>query len=123
LAVKTVVLPVAVTFVSGEEDVIGLQKSTMRVCPDCGSERTTWTKRGLIGPTDESDQFYQCRDCGRITFEIVARTSRDLKVNQIAPGKVILQAGDPYVVSRVLKVGLDEFLVYLRPASDPPRIR
>ena len=86
-----------------------------RVCPDCGSTNTKHIQRGLAGSTDESDQYYQCEECGRVTYEIVARSQREMRVAQIEQGKVIRQGGHSYVVMRVLKVGLDEFLVYLRP--------
>jgi len=37
---------------------------------------------------------------------------------------VIRTAGHSYSVRRILKIGLDEYLVYLRPADDPfPRLR
>lgn len=89
-----------------------------RVCPDCGSSHVTLTQRGLTGPTDESDQHFCCDSCGRVTFEIVSRTGRDLRLEQIAPGSIVRMAGNNYRVVRVLKVGLDEFLVYLRADND-----
>jgi hypothetical protein len=94
--------------------------SESRVCPDCGSHRVALTQRGLTGPTDESDQHFRCEDCGRVTFEIISRSPRDVRLEQIEPGKVIRTGGNNYRVVRVLKVGLDEFLVYLRPTDSAP---
>ncbi|HEU5423876.1 MAG TPA: hypothetical protein VFU72_10080 [Nitrolancea sp.] len=89
-----------------------------RICPDCGSRRTQVVLRGLTGPTDESDQYFRCEDCGRVTYEIVARTARELRIARISPGRQFRASGRLYEVRRVLKVGLDEYLVYLRPARD-----
>jgi uncharacterized Zn finger protein len=89
-----------------------------RTCPDCGSRRTTVVLRGLTGPTDEADQYFRCDDCGRVTYEIVARTARELRIDRITPGRPLRANGRLYEVRRVLKVGLDEYLVYLRPARE-----
>lgn len=76
-------------------------------------------QRGLIGPTDESDQYYRCEECGRVTYEIIARSARQVRAARIEPGRSIREGGNLYEVRRVLKVGLDEYLIYLRPAHDP----
>ena len=92
-----------------------------RRCPECGGTNVSLTQRGLAGPTDESDQFFECRDCGRITFEIISRSARDVRMEKIAAGKTLRAGGHDYRVVRILKVGLDEFLVYVRP--EPARAR
>jgi hypothetical protein len=76
---------------------------------------TSFVQRGLAGATDERDQYFACRDCGRVTYEIVSRTARDLRMGRFEAGRAIKLAGDEYVVSRVLKVGLNESLVYVKP--------
>jgi hypothetical protein len=86
-----------------------------RTCPKCGSMATNFVQRGLAGATDERDQYFACRDCGRVTYEIVSRTARDLRMGRFEAGRAIKLAGDEYVVSRVLKVGLNESLVYVKP--------
>ena len=88
-----------------------------RPCPWCGSRNTTFFKRGLTGPTDERDQYITCKDCGRLTYEIVSRTSRDMRVGQYRAGGTFRDNArqTKYTISRVLKVGLNEFLLYLRP--------
>jgi DNA-directed RNA polymerase subunit RPC12/RpoP len=88
-----------------------------RQCPWCGSRNTTFYKRGLTGPTDERDQYITCNDCGRLTYEIVSRTSRDMRVGQFRAGGTFRDNArqTKYTISRVLKVGLNEFLLYLKP--------
>lgn len=90
-----------------------------RTCPDCGSDRTVLVARGLTGMTDEANQYYRCDDCGRVTFEIISRTAREVRAERLEPGKQLREAGKPYVVRRVLKVGFNEYLVYVRPVEDP----
>lgn len=52
-----------------------------------------------------------------MTVEIVARSAREVRLENIEPGKQIRERGHNYKVVRVLKVGLDEYLIYLRPAT------
>lgn len=88
-----------------------------RQCPWCGSRDTTFYKRGLTGPTDERDQYITCNECGRLTYEIVSRTSRDMRVGQYRAGGSFRDNArqTKYTINRVLKVGLNEFLLYLKP--------
>jgi hypothetical protein len=74
--------------------------------------------RGLAGPTDESDQYFRCLDCDRVTYEIVSRTEREVRASRLAPGRSIRERGSAYTVRRVLKVGVNEYLVYLTPDRD-----
>lgn len=90
-----------------------------RVCPDCGSHHTVLVARGLAGATDEADQFFRCEDCGRVTYEILSRTAREIRAERIEAGRSIRESGKFYTVRRVLKVGVNEYLVYLRPTKDP----
>ena len=80
-------------------------------------------QRGLTGPTDESDQYFLCLECERVTYEIVSRTEREVRVGRLAPGRSIRERGFSYTVRRVLKVGINEYLVYLTPDRDPDRER
>lgn len=88
-----------------------------RECPWCGSSNTVFYKRGLTGPTDERDQYFTCEDCGRRTYEIVSRTSRDMRVGQFRAGGSFRDNArqTKYTISRVLKVGMNEILLYLKP--------
>lgn len=95
-----------------------LVTSEPRTCPKCNSSDTTLVQRGLAGPTDESDQYFHCENCGHITFEIVSRTEREIRVERISPGRQVKEGDDVYIVRRVLKVGFNEYLVYLRPAEE-----
>lgn len=89
-----------------------------RICPDCGSDHTVLVQRGLAGLANESDQYYRCQRCGRVTYEIVSRTAREVRAARIIPGRALREGGNLYTVRRVLKVGLNEYLVYLRPGDD-----
>lgn len=93
------------------------ERSEARICPWCGSRDTTFVQRGLIGPTDERDQYFSCRDCRRMTLEIVSRTMRDVRVGKFQVGGVYRDSARQakYRISRVLKVGVNEVLLYLKP--------
>ena len=93
--------------------------SVERQCPQCGSSDTAHVQRGLAGATDERDQFFACNSCGRVTYEIVSRTQREIRVGRLEPGRAVRLGGSDYIVSRVLKVGLNESLVYVKPNPDP----
>jgi hypothetical protein len=75
-------------------------------------------QRGLAGATDERDQFFSCDACGRITYEIVSRTPREVRIQRMEAGREVRLNGHAYIVSRVLKVGLNESLVYVKPAPE-----
>ncbi|MGA7668890.1 MAG: hypothetical protein WBW04_00610 [Nitrolancea sp.] len=100
-----------------------MSTSEQRICPDCGSSQTVLVQRGLAGPTDESDQYFRCLHCGRVTYEIVSRTEREIRAARITPGRSLRERGCLYTVRRVLKVGMNEYLVYLRPEQEPGRDR
>ena len=92
-------------------------------CPACGSERTRRTRRGYAGNVDTADQYVTCADCGETTYEIISRSERELRVDRLEPGRRFKHEGSEYIVSRILKVGLDEALVYVRPAPPHPSSR
>lgn len=97
----------------------GRERPEPRRCPWCGSRDTSLVHRGLIGPTDERDQYFSCHACKGTTFEIVSRTMRDVRVGQFRVGGIYrdsaLQA--KYRITRVLKVGVNEVLLYLKPIA------
>jgi uncharacterized Zn finger protein len=89
-----------------------------RRCPKCGNTETILVQRGLTGPTDERDQYFRCDECGRVTYEIVSRTQREVRMDRLEPGRQVKLAGEDYTVARVLKVGLNESLVYVKPSQE-----
>lgn len=95
-----------------------MSTSEGRNCPACGSNRTVFVQRGLAGLTDESDQYFRCLECEHVTYEIVSRTEREVRAARLAPGRSIRERGSAYTVRRVLKVGVNEYLVYLTPDLD-----
>jgi len=88
-----------------------------RRCPWCGSYETRLVQRGYTGPTDEVDQYFTCESCGKVTYELVSKTSREMRLGRFRPGGVYRDAKHEtrYHVSRILKVGLNEYLIYLKP--------
>jgi hypothetical protein len=111
---------------SSKERPASAETNQGRECPWCGSRNTKFFKRGLTGLTDERDQYITCNQCGRLTYEIVSRTNRDLRVGQFRAGGTFRDNArqTKYTISRVLKVGLNEVLLYLKPvlnATDEPR--
>ena len=90
---------------------------TERRCPWCGSAETQLVHRGYTGPTDEVDQYFTCHDCGKVTYELVAKTAREMRLGRFRAGGVYRDTANQtrYHVSRVLKVGLNEYLIYLKP--------
>ena len=92
-------------------------------CPSCGSDGIRRVRRGYAGQIDTPDQYFTCNDCGETTYEIVSRSGRELRVDRLEPGRRFKYEGSEYIVSRILKVGLDEALVYVRPAPPHPSSR
>ncbi|MEX2425650.1 MAG: hypothetical protein WD401_02705 [Thermomicrobiaceae bacterium] len=95
----------------------------VRICPDCGSDNVELTQRGYAGRTDERHQFFRCLECSRVTYEILSRNARELRLEKVAVGDVIEEGGNPYRVMRVLKIGLDEHLIYVRADNNAKRGR
>ncbi|MDQ3694973.1 MAG: hypothetical protein M3464_15295 [Chloroflexota bacterium] len=90
---------------------------TERTCPWCGSAQTTLVMRGYTGPTDETDQYFSCDDCNKVTLELVAKSAREMRLGRFRAGGIYQDRvhHTRYQVSRILKVGLNEYLVYLKP--------
>lgn len=91
-----------------------------RKCPWCGSHQTRWVQRGYTGPTDEIDQYFSCAACGKLTFEIISKNGREMRMERYRLGGIYkdLVHKTKYSISRILKVGLNEFLIYLKPLPD-----
>ena len=91
--------------------------SSERTCPWCGSAQVHLVPRGYIGPTDAIDQYFTCENCGKITYEMIAKTAREMRLERFRPGSIYQDRASRtrYHVNRVLKVGVNEFLIYLKP--------
>lgn len=102
-----------------ESHDLNIEAAEARKCPWCGSFDTSLVHRGYTGPTDEVNQYFTCNSCHKITYELIAKNAREMRLGRFRAGGVFR---DPvhntrYQVSRVLKVGLNEYLVYLRPLA------
>ena len=88
-----------------------------RLCPWCGSGSTRLVQRGYTGPSDEVDQYFTCDECGKVTYELVSKTAREMRLGRFRAGGVYQDRANHarYHVNRVLKVGVNEYLVYLKP--------
>ncbi len=81
-------------------------------------------QRGFTGPTDERDQYVTCNTCKRLTYEIISRNSRDMRLGQYRAGGTYrdTRRQTKYDITRVLKVGSNEYLLYVKPivrSADP----
>lgn len=88
-----------------------------RECPWCGSKDTVFVQRGLTTTVPSPDQYIRCGDCGRVTYDIVARSDREIRLGRYQAGSEYRDANHQtrYRIYRVLKVGFNEYLLYLRP--------
>ncbi len=95
----------------------GLGETDARACPWCGSRATRRVARGYTGPTDEVDQYFTCSACGKVTYELVAKTAREMRLGRYQAGDIYQDRAHQtrYQITRILKVGANEFLMYLRP--------
>lgn len=95
----------------------GQREPAARVCPWCGSADVRLVQRGYAGPTDEVDQYVICDACQIPTYEIVAKTSREMRLGRYKPGDVYQDRPHKttYSISRILRSGQNEFLIYLKP--------
>lgn len=88
-----------------------------RECPWCASRDTVFVQRGLTKGQVSPDQYIHCHDCGKRTYEIVSKTDRDIRIHRYQTGGVYRDMANQtrYTIYRMLKVGFNEFLLYLRP--------
>jgi hypothetical protein len=75
----------------------------------------TLVPRGYAGKNDTPDQYFVCDACGQATYEIVSVTQRDIRLYRYAANGPFSRDGINYIIRRILKVGFDEHLLYLRP--------
>jgi hypothetical protein len=88
-------------------------------CPWCESTDVEMVQRGFAGKTDGNDQYFRCRQCGKTTWEMVSKTAQEVRIGRYQVGKSFTERGDRYVIRRILKVGFNEHLLYLKPAPLP----
>ncbi len=93
---------------------------TGRLCPWCDSPEVRFVQRGYVGPTDEVDQYVVCAACNKTTYEIVAKTAREMRLGRYKPGAVYQDRSQNtrYTINRVLRAGQNEFLIYLKPLPE-----
>lgn len=98
------------------------QEPEGRICPWCESVDIRFVQRGYAGPTDEVDQYLVCTECQKVTYEIVAKTSREMRLGRYKPGDVYQDRGQntSYSINRILRSGQNEFLIYLKPLARRP---
>jgi hypothetical protein len=91
-----------------------------RICPWCASGNVHMVLRGYAGPTDERDQYLICESCKKTTYEIVAKTAREMRLGRYKPGDIYQDRTQStrYTISRVLRSGANEFLIYLKPLNE-----
>ena len=91
-----------------------------RVCPWCESADIRFVQRGYVGPTDEVDQYLVCGACNKTTYEIVAKTAREMRLGRYKPGDIYQDRtqNTRYTINRVLRAGQNEFLIYLKPLAE-----
>lgn len=94
-------------------------RATESVCPWCGSSDAVRVQRGFVGPTDDRNQYLRCNACNRLTFEIISKTVRDMRVGQFRVGGTYRDTASQtkYTIIRVLKVGMNECLLYVKPLT------
>jgi hypothetical protein len=95
------------------------QEPEGRICPWCDSADIRFVQRGYAGPTDAVDQYLICGACQKITYEIVAKTSREMRLGRYKTGDVYQDRAQntSYNISRILRSGRNEFLIYLKPLA------
>lgn len=88
-----------------------------RFCPWCGSADTVLVLRGYAGVTDETNQYVDCVACDRRSYEIIAVSAWDMRLGRYRQGGTYLDRPNrcKYEISRILKTGANEFLLYVRP--------
>lgn len=95
------------------------QERAARACPWCESEDVRFVQRGYAGLTDEINQYLICASCGKTTYELISKNAREMRLGRYKPGDMYQDRtqSTQYRISRVLRVGQNEFLIYLRPVA------
>lgn len=91
-----------------------MMPSSDHICPVCSSTRLTLIRRGFAGKTDTADQYWRCLDCQQTILEIVSLGQREIRLGRFEAGGSYQRDGLSYSIRRILKVGFDEFLLYLQ---------
>ena len=76
-----------------------------------------FVQRGLTSAMVSPDQYIRCHGCSRVTYDIVSRTDRDIRIGRFQTGGEYRDGTHQtrYIIYRMLKVGFNEYLLYLRP--------
>jgi hypothetical protein len=88
--------------------------TTISICPACGGDQLVETRRGYAGQSDTPHQYVTCQDCGQVTYEILSVTQREIRLYRYEQNGILAREGATYQIRRLLKVGFDEYLLYLR---------
>lgn len=93
--------------------------ATDRACPWCGGTEVRFVSRGYAGVTDANDQYFVCGSCQRTTYEMMSKTAREMRLGRYKAGDTYQDRANRtrYQINRVLKVGANEFLLYLKPVD------
>jgi hypothetical protein len=83
-------------------------------CPVCESADLLLTPRGYAGRTDTPHQYLTCQSCGQVIYEIMSVSQREIRLHRYEANGLFAREGVTYRIRRILKVGFDEFLLYLR---------
>lgn len=76
-----------------------------------------FVQRGLTTALPSPDQYIRCSGCNKVTYDIVMRNEREVRLGRYNTGAEFRDAKHQtrYRIYRMLKVGFDEYLLYLRP--------
>jgi len=105
--------------VTGGTETMAEKGGEIKRCPWCESTDVEAVQRGFAGKTDGNDQYFRCRTCGKTTWEMVSKTAQEARIGRYQVGKSFTERGDRYLIRRVLKVGFNEYLLYLKPVPFP----
>ena len=76
-----------------------------------------WCTAATPGRLMKSTNTSPATAASKVTYELIAKTAREMRLGRFRAGGIYRDQANQtrYQVSRVLKVGLNEYLVYLRP--------
>ena len=67
---------------------LNFQAAEARQCPWCDSFDTSLVHRGYTGPTDEVNQYFTCNSCHKVTYELIAKTAREMRLGRFRAGGI-----------------------------------
>lgn len=91
--------------------------ASIQSCPICGSADLVQTPRGYAGHADTPHQYLTCRECGQVIYEILSATQREIRLYRFEVNSLVTRGELTYQIRRILKVGFDEYLIYLKLVS------